>query len=148
MKIILKADITNVGRQGEVKEVASGFARNYLVPRNLAMEANAQNLKIWERIKGRLEKQREEVIARAKEVALKMENSKFVAKVRIGEKGKIFGSVTSLNLAKIFENSGFEVKKHDILIPRAIKEAGIYEINVRLHPEVIAKVKLSVISEE
>ncbi|MDR1720860.1 MAG: 50S ribosomal protein L9 [Endomicrobium sp.] len=148
MRIILKSDITNVGRQGEIKEVAAGFARNYLVPKNLAMEANAQNLKIWERIRGRLEKQREEVIGEARGTALKLEASKFVAKVKIGEKGKVFGSISALNIAKIFENGGFKVKKHDILLSNAIKTTGIYEINVRLHPEVIAKIKLSVIGEK
>ncbi|MDR1511415.1 MAG: 50S ribosomal protein L9 [Endomicrobium sp.] len=148
MKVILKCDIANIGRQGEVKSVASGFARNYLVPKNLVMEASAQNLKIWERGKAKFEKQREELINEAKKIAFKMETSKFVARVKMGEGGKIFGSVTALNLAKIFHDNGFEIKKHDILLSDSIKEIGDYEISVRLHPEVIAKTKLSVISEK
>ncbi|MDR3256779.1 MAG: 50S ribosomal protein L9 [Endomicrobium sp.] len=148
MKVILRSDITNVGRQGEIKEVSSGFARNYLVPQSLAMDANVRNLKIWEREKVRLEKQREEVIHVAKEVASKMESAEFVAKVKIGENGKIFGSITTASLAKIFKDNDFEVNKRDILLSDNIKELGNYEINVRLHPEIIAKIKLSVISEK
>ncbi len=148
MKVILKSDITNVGRQGEIKEVSAGFARNYLIPQSLVMEANNLNLKIWERERGRLEKHREEIINFAKEIASRMETSKFVAKVEIGENGKIFGSITTANLAKIFEDNGFKVNKRDILLLNNIKEIGDHEINVRLHPEVVAKIKLSVINEK
>jgi large subunit ribosomal protein L9 len=148
MKVILKSDITNVGRQGDVKEVLPGFARNYLVPKNLAMEATPANLKVWEREKIKLEKQREEVIAEAKAVASKMEEVQFSVKVKVGENGKVFGSITPANLSKIFEEKGFEVNKRDILLSGNIKEIGNYEVNVRLHPEVVVKVKLALISEK
>ncbi|MCL2145087.1 MAG: 50S ribosomal protein L9 [Endomicrobia bacterium] len=148
MKVILRSDITNVGRQGEIKEVSAGFARNYLVPQNLAMEATPNNMKIWEREKIKLEKQREEIINKAKEVAVSMEAAEFSAKVKIGDNGKVFGSVTTSNIAKLFEEQGFEINKRDILLSNSIKELGNYEINVRLHPEVVAKIKLSVLSEK
>jgi large subunit ribosomal protein L9 len=148
MKVILKSDITNVGRQGEIKEVSAGFARNYLIPQSLVMEANDLNLKIWERERGKLEKHREEIINSAKEIASKMETSKFAAKVKIGENGKIFGSITTAHLVKIFEDNGFKVNKRDIILSDNIKEIGNHEINIRLHPEVVAKIKLSVINEK
>jgi large subunit ribosomal protein L9 len=148
MKVILRSDITNVGRQGEVKEVSPGFARNYLVPQNLAMEATSANLKIWEREKIKLEKQRGEVIAAVKVVASKIEGTEFNVKVKVGENGKIFGSVTPANLSKIFKEEGFEVDKRDILLSDNIKEVGNYEVSVRLHPEVVVKAKLAVISEK
>ncbi|MDR3196070.1 MAG: 50S ribosomal protein L9 [Endomicrobium sp.] len=148
MKVILRSDITNVGRQGEVKEVSPGFVRNYLVPQNLAMEATSVNLKIWERERAKLEKQREEIISAAKEIASKIEAVEFTVKVKIGENGKIFGSVTPANLSKVFEEKGFEVNKRDILLSDNIKEVGNYEVNVRLHPEVAVKAKLAVISEK
>jgi large subunit ribosomal protein L9 len=148
MKVILKSDIPNVGRQGETKEVSAGFARNYLIPQNLVMEANSLNLRIWERERGRLEKHREEIINFAKEISSKMETSEFVAKVKTGENGKIFGLITTSKLAKIFEDNGFKVNKRDILLLDNIKKIGNYEINVRLHAEVVAKVKLSVINEK
>lgn len=148
MKVILKSDIINIGQQGEIKEVTAGFARNYLIPQNLVMAANAQNLKIWEREKVKLAKRREEIISTAKEVASKMEALEFAVKVKISENGKIFGSITTANLTKIFEDNGFKINKRDILLSNNIKEIGKYEINVRLHPEVIAKTKLSVINEK
>jgi large subunit ribosomal protein L9 len=147
MKVILKSDITNVGRQGEIKEVSAGFARNYLIPQGLVMEVNDLNLKIWERERGRQEKYREEVINSAKEIASKMEASQFAAKVKTGENGKIFGAITTAKLTKIFEDNGFKVNKRDILLSDNIKEIGDYEISVRLHPEVVANVKISVINE-
>ncbi|MDR1087001.1 MAG: 50S ribosomal protein L9 [Endomicrobium sp.] len=148
MKVILRSDITNVGRQGEVKEVSPGFARNYLVPQNLAMEATPASLKVCEREKVKLEKQREEIIAAAKEIASKIEESEFIVKVKIGENGKIFGSITPSNLSKIFEEKGFEINKRDILLSENIKKLGNYEVNARLHPEVVVKAKLAVISEK
>lgn len=148
MKVILKSDITNIGRQGEVKEVSPGFARNYLVPQKLAMEAIPANLKVWERERVKLEKQREEIITAAKEIASKIETAEFIIKVKIGENGKIFGSVTPANLSKIFKEKGVEVNKRDILLSENIKELGNYEVNIRIHPEVVAKAKLAVISEK
>ncbi len=148
MKVILRTDITNVGRQGEIKEVAAGFARNYLLPKKLVMEATAQNMKIWEREKTRLEKEREEIINNAKALAEKIEKAEFSIKVKIGENGKIFGSITTAHLAKLFAQQDFVINKHDILLPAPIKEVGKVAINIRLHPEVIAKVSVDIIEEK
>ncbi|MDR0723765.1 MAG: 50S ribosomal protein L9 [Endomicrobium sp.] len=148
MKVILRSDIPNVGRQGEVKDVACGFARNYLFPKGLAMEATDRNLKIWQREKVKLEKQREEMINRAKEIASKMEVVEFKIQAKIGENGKIFGSITTANLSKLFAEQGFDINKRNILLSENIKELGNYEINVRLHSEVIFKVKLVVVGEK
>lgn len=148
MKVILRTDITNVGRQGEVKDVAAGFARNYLLPKKLVMEATTQNMKVWEREKIKLEKVREEIITNAKIIAEKIENTEFSIKVKLGENGKIFGSVTAANLAKLFAEKDFNINKHDILLPAPIKEIGKISVNIRLHPEVIAKVNIDVVEEK
>ena len=148
MKVILRTDITNVGRQGEVKDVAAGFARNYLLPKKLVMEATVQNMKIWEREKTKLEKVREEIITNAKIIAEKIENTEFSIKVKLGENGKIFGSVTAATLAKLFAEKDFNINKHDILLPAPIKEIGKISVNIRLHPEVIAKVNIDVVEEK
>ena len=145
MKVILRTDITNVGRQGEVKDVAAGFARNYLLPKKLVMQATTQNMKVWEREKIKLEKVREEIITNAKIIAEKIENTEFSIKVKLGENGKIFGSVTAANLAKLFAEKDFNINKHDILLPAPIKEIGKISVNIRLHPEVIAKVNIDVV---
>lgn len=148
MKVILRSDITNVGRQGEIKEVACGFVRNYLVPKNLVMEATDQNLKIWQKEKVKLAKQREEIINNAKQIASKMENVEFKIQTKIGENGKVFGSITAANLSKLFADQGFDVNKRAILLSENIKELGNYEIGVRLHPEVVVKIKLVVLGEK
>ncbi|MFA7074208.1 MAG: 50S ribosomal protein L9 [Endomicrobiaceae bacterium] len=148
MKVILRSDITNVGKQGEIKDVAAGFARNFLLPKKLGMEATAQNLKIWEREKSRLEKEREEIINNAKAVAEQIEKAEFSITVKVGENGKIFGSVTTAHLTKLLAEQGFTVNKHDILLPAPIKEVGKQNINIRLHPEVIAKIEVSIIEEK
>jgi large subunit ribosomal protein L9 len=148
MKVILRADITNVGRQGEVKEVAPGFARNYLLPRNLVMEATDANMKLWSREKVKLEKQREQIIKAEQEIAGKIEKTSFTIQVKIGESGKLFGSVTNATIAKLLEDNGFKVDKHSILLSEAIKEVGVYTVDIRLHPEVIAKLKLWVVEEK
>ena len=148
MKVILRTDITNIGRQGEVKDVAAGFARNYLLPKKLVMQATVQNMKIWEREKIKLEKVREEIITNAKIIAEKIENTEFSIKVKLGENGKIFGSVTAANLAKLFAEKDFNINKHDILLPAPIKEIGKISVNIRLHPEVIAKVNIDVVEEK
>ena len=110
---------------GRDKEVSAGFARNYLVPKKLAMEATPQNLKIWERERVKLEKQREEIISAAKEMASKLEAAEFSVKVKVSENNKVFGSVTNSNIAKILEESGFAVNKRDILLSDSLKNSEI-----------------------
>ena len=148
MKVILRTDITNVGRQGEVKEVAPGFARNYLLPRKLAMDATPQNMKIWEREKEKLAKQREKIIEEAKEFAEKIEKTSLTITVKTGDAGRLFGSVTNAHIARALEDNGITVERHDILLSEPIKEVGVYTVDIRLHPEVVAKAKVWVIEEK
>lgn len=148
MKVILRADITNVGRQGDIKEVSAGFARNYLLPRQMVMEATPQNLKLWEKQKGNLAKLREKVIKEAQEFAAKIEAVSFTITVKTGDAGKLFGSVTTATVAKLLADSGFAIEKHGILLAEPIKELGVYTVDIRLHPEVIAKAKIWVVEEK
>ncbi len=148
MKVILCTDITNVGKQGDIKEIAAGYARNFLIPKKLVMEATASNLNTWERRKEKLSKEREKIIEAAKEIAQKIEKVSLAITVKVGDNGKLFGSVTNTNIAKALEDSGFTVEKHDILLPEPIREAGVYTVDIRLHPEVIAKAKVCIIEEK
>ena len=148
MKVILRSDITNVGRQGDVREVAPGFARNYLIPRSLAMEATSQNLKLWEREKVKLEKERDKIIIAAKELADKMEKLTVTITVKVGDAGRLFGSVSNAMIANFIKENGLEVERHSILLPEPIKELGVYTVDVRIHPEVIAKVKVCIVEKK
>ncbi|MCX5781428.1 MAG: 50S ribosomal protein L9 [Elusimicrobia bacterium] len=148
MKVILRSDIVNVGRQGEIKEISDGFARNYLIPKSLVMEADEKNLKIWEKEKIKLEKQRESLISEKKELAEKIEKISLTITVKVGENGKLFGAVTVSDIAEAFEEKGFKINKHDILLAESLKEVGAYTVNVRLHPEVTAQAKVWVVEEK
>ena len=148
MKVILCADITNVGRQGDIKDVTEGYARNFLLPKSLVMEATPSNLKIWDKRKEKLTKERDKVILEAKELAEKIEKTSLTITVKVGDNGKLFGSVTTSHIAKALEDSGFAVEKHNILLPAPIKEAGTFDFDVRLHPEVLAKAKVWVVEEK
>jgi large subunit ribosomal protein L9 len=147
MKVILRADIINVGKQGDVKEVSAGFARNYLLPKQLVMEAIPSNIKLWEKEKKRFEKQRVEIVTTARELADKIEKTPITVQAKAGGSGKLFGSVTNVAIARALEENGFLVDKHDIVLPEPIKEAGVYTIDIRLQPEVTARARISVVGE-
>jgi large subunit ribosomal protein L9 len=148
MKVILCTDITNVGKQGDIKDITAGYARNFLIPKKLVMEATDANLKIWERQKERLAKEREKIIETAKELAQKIEKVSLTIPVKVGDNGKLFGSVTNSSIAKALEDNGFSVEKHDILLAEPLKEAGVFTVDIRLHPEVFAKAKVWVVEEK
>jgi large subunit ribosomal protein L9 len=148
MKVILKADIATLGSNGDIKMVADGYARNYLIPRKLAWEATPQNLKIWEREKDRLEKEKQEKIKAATAQAEKIEKLALSIQVKVGESGKLFGSVTSADIAKLLADNGFTIDRHSIMLGSPIKEPGVYTIDAKLHPEVAAKVKVSIFGEK
>jgi large subunit ribosomal protein L9 len=148
MKVILCHDITNVGKQGDIKDVTAGYARNFLLPKSLVMEATPSNLKIWDKRKDKLSKEREKIILEAKGLAEKIEKTALTITVKVGDNGKIFGSVTTAHVSKVLEDSGFTVEKHSILLSAPIKETGTYDFDIRLHPEVLAKAKLWVVEEK
>jgi large subunit ribosomal protein L9 len=148
MKVILRHDITNIGKQGDIKEIKIGYARNYLIPKQLAMEATPQNLKVWEKEKVKLQKERDQIIDAAKELAAKLEKTSMTITVNVGENNKLFGSVTATTIAKTLEENGFSVEKYDILLAEPIKEIGVYVVDIRVHPQVIAKAKFWVVEEK
>lgn len=148
MKVILRTDIANVGRQGDIKEVSPGYARNFLLPRKMAMEATDQNLKLWNKEKVKLEKEREKIITDARALAEKVEKVSITVPVKVGEAGKLFGSVTNATIVKVLAENGFEIEKQEVLLREPIKELGAFVVEVRLHPEVIARVKVWVIEEK
>lgn len=149
MKVILRSEIENLGKNGDVLVVADGYGRNYLLPRGLAVKATPQNLKQLEAaIKAREEQKKEEIeIARA--TAAKIIESTVVIRAKAGDKGKLFGSVTNTDIAaKLEEQHGIVVDKRKIDVKESIKLTGFYNINVKLHPEVNAELKVAVEAEQ
>ena len=148
MKIILRSTVDNLGRPGDVKDVKTGYARNYLLPRKLAELASESALKYWEKGK---EKRAALVAAEvkvAKELAEKLAGVKLAFSVPASEEGKLFGSIGKADLLKSLKASGFEVPKNSITLETAIKTTGEHEVSLKLAPEVSAKVKVTVTARE
>ena len=148
MKIILKSTVDNLGRPGDVKDVKTGYARNFLLPRKLAEMASESALKYWEKGKEKRAALVAADVKIAKELAEKLAGVKLAFSVPASEEGKLFGSIGKADLLKSLKASGFEVPKNSITLETAIKTTGEHEVSLRLQPEVIAKVKVTVTARE
>lgn len=148
MKIILKEDLKKLGKCGEVVEVRDGYARNYLIPRNLAIPATKGNLKAIEEVVR--QKGLKDNKSRRKDERLKAEIEKIsvTAEVTVGEEDKVFGSVTSQNIADLLKGKGFEIDRHKIDLKEPLKALGVYTISVKVSSEVEANLKLWVVKKE
>ncbi|MEK7283291.1 MAG: 50S ribosomal protein L9 [Acidobacteriota bacterium] len=147
MQIVLKEDIEKVGRRGEVVKVADGYARNYLLPFGKALQATPGNLKVIEREKRRYgalllkEKEENEALAR------RIQAVSLTLVRKVGENDVLYGSVTSADIGESLQKEGIVVDKRRIQLADPIKSLGIYTVPVRLHPEVVADVKVWVVKE-
>jgi len=147
MEVILREDVANLGKMGEVVRVRDGYARNYLLPRKLVLVANKKNLKSFEHQKRVVADQRGRVVKQAETLAEKLAALSLVFPVKAGEEGKLFGSVTNIDIEKALKAKGFEVERRKIHLAEPIKALGDYEVAVRLTADVTANVKLSVVPE-
>ena len=148
MQIILQEDVEKLGTRGEVVEVAAGYARNYLLPHKLALEASPANIKRLEKIRVTLAKRTatEKEAAQQQAALLNQVTVKFARKA--GETDQLFGSVTSGDVAEALEAKGYNIDKRKIVLAEPIKAVGEYDIPVKLYREVTASVKIAVRKEE
>lgn len=142
MEIILRKDVDKIGKSGEVIKVKEGFARNFLLPRGLAFVATNQNLKRLEQ-----ERQQRQVLAekekkQAEELAKKLSGVSCTVAVDVNENEKMYGSVTAADIVKSLEVESFKIDKNAILLEKPIEELGIFEIEIKIHPEIKTKVRL------
>lgn len=144
MKIILLQDVKKIGSKGEVKEVADGYARNYLIPKGLAAEATAKALKELEIKKQNTARKEKEELEKMKGLKNKLEERQVVIKAKVGEGGKLFGSVTSKDIAEKLEQEGFKIDKRKIDLPEPIRGLGIFQVQIKLHPEITVQIKVNV----
>jgi len=146
MKVILTEEIRGLGTRGDVVTVKDGYARNYLLPKNLAREASAGNLKQieHERRKWSLLAQQEKDAAQ--KAADKVKGVKITIEKRVGEHGHLFGSVTANEIADALMEKGIEVDKRRIELEQPIKNLGVHDVDVRLHRDVTAQIKVEVIA--
>lgn len=147
MKIILRDDIKDLGACGEVIEVKSGYARNYLIPNNLATQASKGNLKSIDEVKTQKNIRDNKRKREAEKIKDKLEKISLTAEVQVGEEDKLFGSVTSANIVTLLKGHGFEIDKHLIHLDEPIKALGIYTIPIKLEKAVIANVKIWVVKK-
>ncbi len=148
MKIILQAEVENLGMEGDVLEVADGYARNYLFPRQFAVEATPSNLKQLEKTIVLREEQKKQEVEIARDIGAKITDITVVLRVKVGEKGKLYGSVTNSIIAAKLGEEGIDIERRKIDLKEPIKEVGFYVINARIHPEVIAELKVQVEAEK
>ncbi|WP_028574845.1 50S ribosomal protein L9 [Desulfonatronovibrio hydrogenovorans] len=145
MQIILRADVDNLGRLGEVVKVKPGYGRNYLIPQGLAMPATKANMNIFERERKRLEAKMEKIRQAARSLADKLNAAQVVIPVRVGENDKLYGSVTTTNIGDALSDMGIEVDRRKIVLDNPIRTLGDFEVEVKLHQDVQCMVKVSVV---
>ena len=145
MKIVLKQDIDKLGSIGDIVNVANGYGRNYLIPHGLALKATPGAEKVAEQIKKAKARKIEEGKAAFEETAKKLSSLSLTIPVQVGEDEKMFGSVTSIDIANMLKQEGIDIDKKNILLKEPIKKLGIFSIQIKLHPEVKAEVKTWVV---
>ncbi len=147
MKVILKQKFESLGDVGEIVNVKDGYARNFLIPKGIALEANKRNLKIIEQEKKRLQAIENRIRREAEELANKLNSVSVTAEVQVGEEDRVFGAVTSQDIAELLKSKGFDIDRRKIVMDEPLKALGVYEVPIKLHPDVEAKVKVWVVKQ-
>jgi large subunit ribosomal protein L9 len=147
MKVILTKDLENLGRAGALVEVKPGYGRNYLLPRNLAVLATEKNIR-------QLEHQKAGILSRAAKekqnmsaMAQKLSSVEVKLTRKVGEQNKLFGSVTSKDIHEQLVSQGYQLERKQVHVPEPLKEVGTHEVEVKLHPEVAVKLKVTIAPE-
>ncbi len=145
MKVILKQDVKGLGKKEDMVNVSDGYARNFLFPKNLAVEASASNINVMNTKKDAEKSRKDRELAHARELAAKIRETVVVIKTKAGENGKLFGSITSKDIAdKLKADYKLEIDKKKIALPDALKALGTTEIEVKLYPEVSSRLTVKI----
>ena len=147
MEVILREHVDNVGKRGEIVKVADGFARNYLLPRKLALPVTPGNLKHIERERAKFDAREAEERQGAQAVATKLVGIVVLISRKVGETEALYGSVTSADIATSLASQGLEIDKRKIQLHEPIKRLGEYEVPIKLHRDVVAPIKVKVVAD-
>ena len=148
MKVILLEDVKSLGKKGEIVDVSDGYARNYILPKKLGVEANSANMNDLKLQKANADRIAQEQLDTAQKLAAILETKEVVLKMRSGEGGRAFGSISSKEIAAAAKQQcALELDKKKIQLPEAIKALGVYEVSVKLHPKVTGKLRVKVVEE-
>jgi large subunit ribosomal protein L9 len=144
VQVILNDEVVNLGHPGDVVKVRAGYARNYLLPRGLAVEANQRNLRAFEHQKSLAMRKRDALKTQATSLKERIEATSITLTARAGEEGKLFGSITNIDLERALREKGLNIERRRILLAEPVKQLGDFTVMVRLQPEVEARLKFSV----
>ena len=148
MKVILLEDVKSLGKKGEIVNVSDGYARNYVLPKKLGVEANSANMNDLKLQKANADKVAKEQLEAAQKLAELLETKEVVLKMRSGEGGRAFGSISSKEIATAAKQQcALELDKKKIQLPESIKALGVYEVSVKLHAKVTGKLRVKVVEE-
>jgi large subunit ribosomal protein L9 len=147
MEVILRQHVDNLGKRGEIVKVAPGYARNYLLPRKLALLATEGNKKHVERERKIMEAKESDERAQAQAIATRLEAVEIVISRRVGETEQLYGSVTSADIADFLKGKGFDIDRRKLLLPEAIKAIGDHTVPLKLHRDVTVSLKVQVTKE-
>jgi large subunit ribosomal protein L9 len=136
MKVLLKQDVKSIGKKGEMLEVKEGYARNFLIPNGLAVEASGGALKQAQQQQQTVERQKAKEKAEAQALADKLKGTTLTLRHKAGEEGRLFGSITSAEIAGALKEKGLEIDKKQIVLEEPIRLVGAHQVKVKLHPEV------------
>ena len=144
MQVILKENIDTLGHIGDIVKVAPGYARNYLLPKGLAVEATEKNAKALDHVKRQMAYRKDKALESAKNLAAKLTETAIALLHKAGEEGKLFGSVTNMEIAAFLKEKGFDIDRKTIHLAEPIKHVGEFEVTIKVHPEVSATLKVTV----
>jgi large subunit ribosomal protein L9 len=144
MKVILKENIEHLGQIGDVVKVAPGYSRNYLLPKGLAIEATEKNAKALEHTKRQLAYKKNKTLESARNLVARLEALTVELTHQAGEEGKLFGSVTNMEIAAFLKDKGIEIDRKKIVLTEPIKQLGEYNVAIKIHPEISATLKVKV----
>lgn len=148
MKVIFLKDVKGTGKKGEVKEVPDGYARNFLIKQGLAREATSGSIKELKEFKNSEQKRKEEELQKAKALSGKLEKHTVTILSKSGENGRLFGAVTSKQIADALKKEKITIDKRKILLDEPIRSLGYTQVSVKIHPEVVASIKVHVKEEK
>jgi large subunit ribosomal protein L9 len=148
MKVILKQNMDSLGLEGDTVDVAVGYARNYLIPKGFALEANRQNTKFMESHKKKIELRQLKAIEDAEKVKVQLSDIVLTISQKVGEEDRLYGSVTSMDIASHMADKGITIDRRKIILDKPIKALGEYDVPIKIYPKVTAFVKVMVVPEE
>lgn len=146
MKVILNENIDTLGHIGDIVKVAPGYARNYLLPKKLAVVATENNAKALEHTKRQMTFKKNKALESARSLGAKLEALPIVLAHKAGEEGKLFGAVTTMDIAAFLKNNGFDIDRKSIILSDVIKHTGEFSATVKFHPEVTTTLKITVVA--